>query len=126
MEGFVIFEAIRNKKKDGGTLIGVKKDLKPMLIEEYSETFELITVEVTVGKKDIRIISGYGPQENWKEDNRMPFFLTLEDEIVKGQLLGKSLIIQMDANSKLGPDWITGDTGWCSKETESCGCEQSY
>ena len=39
----------------------------------------------------------------------MPFFLALEDEIVKAQLLGKSLVIQMDANSKLGPDWITGD-----------------
>ena len=33
MEGFVIFEAIRNKKKDGGTVIGIKKELKPMLIK---------------------------------------------------------------------------------------------
>ena len=31
LEGFEIFESIR-KKKDGGTLIGVHKALKPMLI----------------------------------------------------------------------------------------------
>ena len=31
LEGFEIFESIR-KKKDGGTLIGVNKALKPMLI----------------------------------------------------------------------------------------------
>ena len=47
MDGYEIFESIR-KKKDGGTLIGVHKALKPMLIEEYNDTFELIVVEVNV------------------------------------------------------------------------------
>lgn len=67
MEGFEIFEAIR-KKKDGGTLIGVHKGLKPMLIQEYSDKFELLVVEISVSNKDIRIISGYGPQECWPEE----------------------------------------------------------
>ena len=39
----------------------------------------------------------------------MPFFLALEEEIVTAELLGKSIIIEMDANSKLGPDWIKKD-----------------
>ena len=108
VDGFEIFETIR-KKKDGGTLVGIHKALNPMLIKDYSETFELITVEITVGNKEIRIISGYGPQEYWTEEEKMPFFMALEDEIVKAQLLGKSIIIEMDANSKLGPEWIVND-----------------
>ena len=58
---FQIFEAIR-KKHSGGTLIGVHKSLDPILIEEYSDEFELLVVEVKLGEKYVRIISGYGPQ----------------------------------------------------------------
>ena len=109
IEGFEIFEAIRKKKKDGGTMIGVHKGLKPMLIKEYSEDFEIVVVEINVGGKEIRIISGYGPQETWTEEERMPFFLALEEEINKAELLGKSIVIEMDANSKLGPNYIKQD-----------------
>ena len=44
----------------------------------------------------------YGPQENMTEDKRLPFFITLKEEIVKATVAGKSVIIEMDANSKLG------------------------
>ena len=108
MEGYEIFEAIRNKK-DGGTLIGVHQGLNPVLIKEYSEKFELLVVEISVLNKDIRIISGYGPQESWPEDERMPFFLTLEEEINKAEMLGKSIFIEMDAYCKLGNDFIAND-----------------
>ena len=108
IENFEVFEAIRNKEK-GGTIIGVHKALKPLLIEEYSEGFELLVVEVTVRNKDIRIISGYGPQESWPEAERMPFFVALEQEIVKAEMNGKSIFIEMDSNSKLGPDMIKND-----------------
>ena len=69
---FEIFEAIRSKQK-GGTVIGAPKSLSPVLIEEYSEEFELLVVEGTISGKDVRIITGYGPQENWKQDERLPF-----------------------------------------------------
>ena len=108
MEGYEIFEAIRNKK-DGGTLIGVHKGLKPVLIKEYSEHFELLVVEISVSNKDIRIISGYGPQESWPEEERIPFFTTLEEEINKAEMMGKSVFIEMDANSKLGSEFIAKD-----------------
>ena len=88
--------------------IGVHKGLKPFLIQEYSDEFELLVVEVKVSNKDIRIITGYGPQESWPLSARMPFFLALEEEVVKAELAGKSIVIEMDANSKLGPDLIPG------------------
>ena len=82
IENFEIFEAIRKKGK-GGTIIGAHRALKPCLIQEYSNEFELLVVEVKISNKELRIISGYGPQEAWSENERMPFFLALEQEIVK-------------------------------------------
>ena len=108
VENFEVFEAIRKKAK-GGTIIGAHKALKPCLIQEYSSEFELLIVEIKVSNKEIRVMSGYGPQESWSESERMPFFLALEQEIVKAELAGKSVMIEMDANSKLGPGLIPGD-----------------
>ena len=39
----------------------------------------------------------------------MPFFSTLEEEIVSAQMSNKSLLIQMDANSKLGKEMLPKD-----------------
>ena len=66
-------------------------------------------MEVKIRNKEIRIISGYGPQETWPDVERMPFFVALEQEISKAEMEGKSIIIEMDSNSKLGPDLIPKD-----------------
>ena len=108
MDSFEIFEAIR-KKEAGGTMIGVHKSLQPILIQEYSEDFELIVLEMKVEGKDICVISGYGPQESWSLDKRMPFFTALEEEVTRAELSGRSIMICFDANSKLGPLHIPGD-----------------
>ena len=108
MENYEIFEAIRTKW-NGGTLIGAHKSIKPVLISEYCDEFELLTIEVCVGKRQIRIITGYGPQETWPEAQRVPFFIALEEEVAKAEMMGKSIIIEMDSNSKLGKQLIPKD-----------------
>ena len=87
----VVFESIRTKK-GGGTICAIHQDLNPKLVEEYNEPFEMIVVEVEGNK---RIITGYGPQENWSDDKRLTFFISLEDEVVKAAVAGKSVIIEM-------------------------------
>ena len=82
---FYIFEAIR-KKHNGGTLIGVHKSLDSILIEEYSDKFELLVVEVKLGEKYVRIISGYGPQENFKLEAKMPFFQVTRRRYKQGNI----------------------------------------
>ena len=109
MEKYIIFEAIRKSKVKGGSMLGVHADLNPVLVKEYSEEFELIVVEINSGDTHIRVITGYGPQENWDETKRTPFFEALESEIVCAELDGRSVIISMDANSKLGPKYIEQD-----------------
>ena len=108
MENYEVFEAIR-KKQSGGTLLGVHKALNPTLIEEFAEDFELLVVELKIGNKEIWIITGYGPQETWPEEQRLPFFHALEQQIVKAELQGKSIFIEMDSNSKLGQEIISDD-----------------
>ena len=97
------------KKQKGGTIIGAHNSLQSILIEEYSKDFELIVIEVNIGENDVRILTGYGPKENWKIEDRMPFFRKLQEEIVKAESNQKAVFIQMDANSKLGPKIIQGD-----------------
>ena len=109
VEDFEIFESIRKGKQKGGTMIGAHKALHPVLIIELNDPFEIIVIEITIGKKDIRIILGYGPQENWTSNLREPFFNALEEEIVKAELAGKSIIIEADFNSKLGNEYIPND-----------------
>ena len=109
VEGFEIFEAIRKGKEKGGTMIGVNRALSPVLIAELNDPFELLVVEIKVGNREIRVISGHGPQESWSPDQREPFFQALEEEVIKADLAGKSVIIEADFNSKLGKEHIPND-----------------
>ena len=70
---FVVFEAIR-KAKCGGTMCAAHEDLKPKLIEEYNDPFELLIVKIEVEDIKIRIITSVRPQENWDELKQIPFF----------------------------------------------------
>ena len=96
-------------------MLGVHVGLQPVLIKEYNEQFELLVVQITAAEKDIRVITGYGPQESWTDNGRLPFFTALEEEIVSAEYEGKSVLIAMDANSKLGPNYISGDPHEMSK-----------
>ena len=90
-------------------MTGIHESLEPVLIEEYSDKFELIVVEIKIQGKEVRIINGYGPQENWTNEEKMPFFVALEEEVSKARLEGKSIILELDANSKLGTKYIRND-----------------
>ena len=90
-------------------MVGVHVAHQPVLISEYSDTFEMLVIEIRASNKEIRVINGYGPQENLEVKDRLPFFSTLEEEIVSAQMSNKSLIIQMDANSKLGKEMLPRD-----------------
>ena len=107
--GYEIFESIRKNKKDGGTAVGVHKSLNPWLVKKYNDEFELLVIQAEIHGKKVRILSGYGPQETWPESERLPFFAALEEEILNSRLNGIPVILQMDANSKLGPDFKKDD-----------------
>ena len=109
IKDFIIFESIRKNKERGGSMTGIHESLEPVLIEEHSDIFELIKVEIKVAGKEIRVINGYGPQENWSNEEKMQFFVALEEEVSKARLAGKAIILELDANSKLGSKYIKND-----------------
>ena len=104
MDNYHIFEAICKSKQKGGTMVGVHMDLEPVLVKEYSDQFELLVIEIKIGDSKIRLMSGY-----WEEHERTPFFEAMESEVVRSELEGRSIIICMDANSKLGTEYIKED-----------------
>ena len=63
IEEFEVFESIRKHKEKGGSMIGAHKALKPVLITEYNDPFELIVIEISIAGKEIRVLTGWGPQE---------------------------------------------------------------
>ena len=58
--------------------------LHPILIQEYNDSFELVVIEVKVREKVIRVITGYGPQETWATDMKMPFLYDTRRGDLKG------------------------------------------
>ena len=74
LEHFVIFEAKRSKP-GGGSMMGLHESMNPVLISLYEHEFELIVVQTKVGHKEIRFITGYGPQEDWSDNIKAQFFL---------------------------------------------------
>ena len=55
LDNFVAFEAVRKNKEKGGTMLLIHSDLKPILIKEYNETFELVVVEINTPNNPIRV-----------------------------------------------------------------------
>ena len=51
IENFEVFEAIRKVKEKGGTMVGVHCVLKPVLIQEINDPFELLVAEIKVAQK---------------------------------------------------------------------------
>ena len=117
LEHFVIYESKRSKI-GGGSMMGFHESLNPVLVTNYENEFELMVVEIKIGKKEIRFLTGYGPQEDWGDDLKAPFFVALNTEIAKALAENKSLYIAMDANCKLGPEYIPGDPNKMSKNGE--------
>ena len=76
--GYQIFEKLRNGKGGGGLLTAVAEDLEPVLVSTGSEDTDIITVEAKVEKHRIRIINGYGPQEDDEKNQILNFWQDIE------------------------------------------------
>ena len=72
---------------------------------------EILVVQGMVKNKPIRFINGYGPQDdsNSTDNEKQEFFSRLDEEIKRSKIAGAMICIQMDANSKLGSEYIPDD-----------------
>ena len=105
---YVIFEKIRKQGGGGGLLTGVHKNLEPVSVGDDSDE-EVLTVEAKIANRKVKLINAYGPQEASNEDVKQSFFSKLDEEIKRAKVAGSMVCLEMDANSKLGPEINPGD-----------------
>ena len=80
-----------------------------MLIASKNEEAEILTVKLQLKDKKLRIINGYRPHDDDLQQNRLNFWLGLEEEIISAKSESCMIIIQMDANAKVGQQIISRD-----------------
>ena len=109
IEGFQIFENLR-EGLGGGLLTAIDNNLNPVLISTGSEDFEALIIQVKIGSKDLRIFNCYGPQEQSQAQRPVNeqtaainiFWQELEKEIINAYEDNCMILIEMDANAKIG------------------------
>jgi exonuclease III len=111
VEGYEMFEKVRNNKGGGGLMIAIRNDIEsvPVLIGNNDDDLELLVVEVTINSMRTRFLTGYGPQEDSSEDIINKFYAGLEEEIMLCEQENCGLVAELDCNAKLGKELIEGD-----------------
>ena len=77
LEDFQVFYLSRQKSQGGGLAIGVNKMFESTLVNEGDDDTEVISV----GDIPIRIIVGYGVQENASMEKKNKFWDFIENEV---------------------------------------------
>ena len=108
LENYQIFEKNRIGF-GGGLLTAINTSLEPVLIQAVNEEIEILVVQCSIGKCNVRIINCYGPQEDEPMDKKLTFWQTLQQEINAAKNVNSMILIQMDANAKLGKKIIKQD-----------------
>ena len=113
LPGYQCFEHIRTNRRGGGLLTAAAHDLNPTLITEHEET-DILVIQLDMPEIKIRLINAYGPQEQDNPLIILNFWQSLECEICKARDEGCLIIIELDANAKVGEEVIKSDPNPCS------------
>ena len=84
LENYQVFQKNRNGS-GGGLLTAVDPSLNPMLISARNEEAEILTVQLKLNNLKLRVINGYGPQNDDTPQNKLNFWMGLEEEIIAAQ-----------------------------------------
>ena len=89
--------------------IGIDNDIESTLVREGFDDVKALVVQVVLGTISVTVIVAYGLQENVLKAKKDKFWEFLENEVIKAELEGHGLIIQMDGNLHGGPKLIRND-----------------
>ena len=108
LPGYQIFEKTRDGL-GGGLLTAVEEGLSPVLICSGCNEAEILVVQIVVGKYKVRVINGYGPQENENKEKVYLFWQQFEKEIINAKIENCLILAELDANAKLGAGFLIND-----------------
>ena len=109
VDDFQVFYLSRQKSQGGGLAVGVSKMLESTLLSEGDDETEVVSVLVVVGDIPIRVIVGYGVQENAPREKKEKFWDFLEKEILQAETENQGVLIQIDGNLHAGSNLIKND-----------------
>ena len=117
LNNYQVFELRREKEKTdggkglegGGIAIGVLHQLNPVLTRQGDDEAECLSVEFSIDKQKFLCVAGYGPQMGDTRETKEKFWRYMDEEVKSANKEGKSIIIQMDTNSWVGPSIIPSD-----------------
>ena len=109
IDDYQVFFLNRQKSQGGGLALGVHKRIESTLIRDGDDEVEVIAVHTLIGTMSVRIIVGYGPQENALVEKKRKFWDFLENEIQEAEALDQGIIFQMDGNLHAGASLIKND-----------------
>ena len=97
ISGYQLFFKDRENHGGGGLVTAIDENLAA--IQVSSSENDILVVQVSVGGQDIRVINAYGPQEANSQNEKQ---LVMEKQVILAFEEKCLVIIQMDANAKLG------------------------
>ena len=106
LKGYQVFEALRACNDGGGLLTAVDVSLNPHVITEDSE---VLTIQIKANSHNIRVINAYGPQEDDEINKILEFWEQIENEIIEAKNNSCFILIQLDANAKIGSQYLRDD-----------------
>ena len=96
-------------------MIAAHVNFDPCLIQTEEDNPNLLTVQCTIGNSSVHVINGHGPQEDDSICDKIDFFSSLE-KLIENCLSAQSLLcVEMEANSKIGIEYIKDDPHHTSK-----------
>ena len=117
ISNYQVFEKLRSGQ-GGGLLTAIDQDLEPVLIQAANEEAEILVVQCRIGDKSIRVINGYGPQESDSPAQKLTFWQALEQEVISAKNENCFVLLELDANAKLGSEIIKNDPNTLSENGE--------
>ena len=106
---FQVYYLNRQNKHGGGLAVGIENNIESTLIREGDDNIEALSIQIILKQLPVRIIVGYGPQENDNIDKKTQFWNFIEQEINEAEIAEHGIILQMDGNLHAGPGLVKND-----------------
>ena len=109
--GYQLFFKNREQCGGGGLITAIDENLAS--IQVSSSEKEILVVEIALNDYKIRVINGYGPQEAQNKNDKQivhEFWQEMEKQIIMAKNENCKIILQCDANAKIGSSVFAKDT----------------
>ena len=110
LKGYQIFETPRAGKIGGGLLTAIDENLDSVEIMAHEDTlYDILTIQFKIRDLQVRVINAHGPQEDESAVDILQFWLKIEEEVEAAKDNNCLVIMQLDANAKVGNTVIKND-----------------